>query len=341
MKILSAFSFLVHPSKHEEEQPAIGGTELTLEGGLGFMLSSAFTKASAECNIEIAFQMALDGSQQNPVRNALITVVKNPNLENARVLARKLQAVTTHRSGLGLLFVLIGKDKESDQIRCYVARFPADSGIVAEEKAEQLEIEFIEQVFMKSAKSYKAVVYEGESTDADFWEGKAVDKQISNSAVAISGYWIREFLQSDFKTTPANGTRRFALALRDTIQSSTDLEVKEELTALASLAKNINNKVVSIENLGDRFGLSGKALDELHAALKKPSYRFTKFTFSAAEFRKHVRYRQTQLDNGATLSAPADKFDECFQKSEVAVGANQVEYRTRGRVVNEGLRKGK
>lgn len=339
MKIQTAYSFLVHPSKHEAEQPAIGGTELSLEGGLGFMLSSAFTNASTECTIEIAFQMALDGSQQNSIRNALITVIEKPTLENARVLAEELQSVTTHRSGLGLLFILIGEESKSKQTRCYVARFPADNGIVAEETAEQLEIEFIEQVFMKTAKSYKAVVYEGTSTDADFWEGKAIDKQISNNAVEISGYWIREFLQSDFKTTPANGTRRFALALKNTIQSSEDLEVKEELTALASLAKNFNNKVVSIDNLSSRFGLSNKALDELQAALTKPSYRFTQFNFSTAEFRKHVRYRQTQLHNGATLSAPADKFDECFQKTEVVSSVNEVEYRTRGRVVDEGLRK--
>lgn len=338
MRIATAYSFLVHPSKHEEKQPEIGGTQVLLDGDLGFMLQNAFTRAVTECSIDIAFQMASDGSQENEIRDLVVQLVKVPSLERAKALAKKLQSVTTNRSGLGLFFVLIGDNEEGTRKRVYLARFPADNGIVAEEDDDQLRVEFIEQVFMKNALSYKAVVYEGSSGDADFWEGRAIDKQVSNNSVAISGYWIRDFLKSDFKTTSAIGTRRFALALKETIHNCQDLSVKEELTAVATLAKNFKNKVVSIENFGERFGLSNAATTAMSSALAKPSFQFTQFKFSVQEFQKHVRYRQMQLSNGASLSAPAGKFDECFTREPAEDGEGEVQITTRGRVVDEALR---
>jgi putative GTP pyrophosphokinase len=61
---------------------------------------------------------------------------------------------TTHRSGLGLLFLVTGEDDGETKI--VVSRFPADSGVLAEEKGKGLTVEFLERIFMKGAKSYKA-----------------------------------------------------------------------------------------------------------------------------------------------------------------------------------------
>ena len=55
MEISSVFSFLVHPSKHEDIQPEIGGTALPLSGNLFDMLSAVFEKAPSDCSIDIAF----------------------------------------------------------------------------------------------------------------------------------------------------------------------------------------------------------------------------------------------------------------------------------------------
>ena len=160
-------SFLVHPSKAEAKaesaQPNIGGVEVTPQAGKLFgMLSRVFDRAHDECTIEIAFRPDSNGQQLNNVCTLLKTYLKHPNLRTARKVAERLQAVTTHRSGLGLLFLLAGSD--SNGSRLIVARFPADEGIVATEKSKTLSLEFLERVFMKSAYSYKAALYRADLT---------------------------------------------------------------------------------------------------------------------------------------------------------------------------------
>lgn len=337
MNITSVFSFLVHPSKLEETQPEIGGTSLSLTGTLFDMLSVVFNKAPDDCNIDISFNPTPEGVQVNQRRNDIIALLQDPTLANARVLAEQLQAVTTRRSGLGLLFIVLGQ--ETGARRVYISRFPADFGIVAEERQDTLRVEFLERVFMKNAASYKAAVYDGRSFDSDFWIGKATDKQITNKSVAVSGYWIREFLYSDFKTTSATGTRRLALAIKMTMDNTDDIEIKEELGAAARLARSLNGQMISMDNFAARFALSEKTRDALTTTLSDPTLRFSQFQFSADEFARHVKYRSLHISNGALLTAPVERFNECFTKERVAEGCEDYTFTTRGQIVNERLRK--
>jgi hypothetical protein len=337
MQVTNAYSFLVHPGRGEEEQPSIGGTEIPPLSEVGLMLGSSFARASADCSIEIVFTAAQDGSQRNDVRESIIALAKDPSLDTARDIAKLLQSVTTRRSGLGLFFILLGKSDDGKS-KIYLSRFPADNGITAEEYEEELKVELLEQVFMKNAYAYKAVVYEGSNFSSDFWAGHAIDKQVSSRSTAISGYWIKDFLRSDFKTTSALGTRRFAQALKKTIEETGDMDIKHELTALATLAKNFKNKVVSIDKLGRTFNLSSEAADALKQTLQRPDFAFASFTFSVAEFQKHIKFRQVHLNNGAFLTAPAGKFDQVFKRIEEP-GGNKTVFSTEGKVIDESLTK--
>lgn len=336
MNIEYVYSFLVHPSKKEKVQPEIGGAELDLNGKLFLMLNDIFEKATRDCNIDIAFMSSSDGSQHNERRENIITLLRQPSLGNARVLAQHLQAVTTNRSGLGLLFIVIGKNDSGGRI--YIARFPADIGIVAEETQSDLYVELLDRVFMKNAVAYKAVVFDGDNYDSDFWKGKAIDKQITNNAVAISGYWIRDFLRADFTTTSAIGTRRLAIALKQTIDKTHDLEIKEELSAAARLAKSLNGQPISMENFAERFGLSERTQAALFSTLQHPNLRFDRFVFSSKEFSKHVKLRSIQINNGAVLMAPVNKFNECFTQKPSEDKDGEIIFSTQGIVVDARLR---
>lgn len=329
-------SFLVHPAKGLEDQPKIGGTEVPLNSRLGNHLSTQFYKASSECKVEIAFEPAKDGKQQNEFRKDLLSALQEPSLEKSRTIAARLQRVTTNRSGLGLFFITI--ETEDGLTRAYLSRYPADQGIVAEETDEELRVEFIEKVFMKNALAYKGVYYQGKNFDTGFWKGKAIDRQIDNNSVAISGYWISEFLKSDFETTSATGTRRLALAIKKTIDKCDDLEIKEELVSASTLAKTLNKKPITIENFWERFALSEKTKKAVMQNLSSPAFRFDNFIFSSNEFKKHVRFRSLSMNNGATLTAPIGRFDEVFQKIEHPE-FNEVEFSTRGKITDDRLQK--
>lgn len=339
MNITDIFSFLVHPAKGLEEQPAIGGTRVPLNGNLFQMLSSLFSRSDNECNIEISFNPNEDGEQQNDCRDEILILLKEPSMKHARALASRLQSVTTNRSGLGLLFLTLGQKESLNKV--YISRFPADFGILAEEDQRSLRVEFLEKVFMRNAFAYKAAMFHGSSFDSDFWIGKAVDKQINNKIITISSYWIREFLLSDFRTTPAGGTRRLAIALREAMDSSTILSVKEEIAASARLSENLNGQTISINDFADRFGFSQETRDAVSEKLKHPSLTFDQFEFSLTEFQKHLPYRSIELSNGAILTATVGNFDECFERREVTDVPEEYEFRTFGRIVNERLRKTK
>ncbi|HVX56094.1 MAG TPA: hypothetical protein VHA37_00015, partial [Candidatus Saccharimonadales bacterium] len=154
VSIETIHSYLVHPGKHEKNQPAIKGTNVPLAGKLFDMLNRVFDAADRECTHDITFDADDDGNQVNPCRDLIVAYIKKSTLSHGQRLAKRLQQFTTRKSGLGLLFLLTGQHAGESKI--VLSRFPADSAILAEEGADGLTVEFLEKVFMKSATSYKA-----------------------------------------------------------------------------------------------------------------------------------------------------------------------------------------
>jgi hypothetical protein len=173
------------------------------------LLDGIYARSDQECDIDIIFK-STGGVQQNDCRDLICTHVNNPTLPSGRFIAERLQANTDRRAGLGLLFLITGKEGREHKI--VISRFPTDSAILVEENPKSLDVEFLERVFMKNKTSYKAVLYRDSSLRAGFWDGKAIDKQ-SNPTGESADYWIAEFLLSDFRVTPKQGTYRLATTL--------------------------------------------------------------------------------------------------------------------------------
>lgn len=336
MKIFKIYSYLSYPAKHADEQPEIGGANISPKGKLYEMLKGIFEKSDQECDISICFLPMDDGSQENECRNEIVRFIESPGLVTGRKIAKRLQQVTTGKSGMGLLFVILAK--KDNEKKLMLSRFPADQGIMAEQDSKSLKIEFIEQVFLKNAKSYKSAIYVGDSVENDFWIGNAVDKQTNHGLKDIANYWIKEFLLSDFKTTSKTGTKRLALALRNAINMTKDLAVKHEITSAAVLAKNMKGKNITIDSFVHKFNLSNDAKELVVNQLGSSRLSGAKFLFDLNEFSKHLSYKTLEIDNGAILTAPVEKFNECFE--ELDEGNDEVRtFMTTGIVTNEKLRK--
>lgn len=186
MAIEQIHTYLVHPCKGDSKAPGLRGTEVSLEGRLFRLLDSIYSRADDECDIEISFNHRSDGSQQNPCRDLITTYLQGPTLLRGRSIATRLQSTTDRRSGLGLLFIIAGTEGRHHKV--VISRFPTDIGILAEEGASRLTVKFLERVFMKSATSYKAAMYQDTSFLAGFWRGRAVDKQINSRISEVSNY---------------------------------------------------------------------------------------------------------------------------------------------------------
>ena len=338
MAIETIHSFLVHPAKNVDDQPDISGTVVPRQGGLFDLLNDVYERAPDECNIAVVFRPDNNGDQRNECRDALLGYTQAPTIAAGRSIAQRLQEVTTHRSGLGLLFLLKGED-DAGRHSLVVSRFPADQGIVAREDNLRLTVEFIEQVFMRNARSYKSAFYRTDALAAGFWEGQAVDRQISG-ARDLSEYWIGDFLQSELRTTGPAGTRRLVVAIRDAVRKTSSLAVKQELVAATHLLRGQAGRTQSARTLMRRIGFTEEAERAVIESFPRRELLTENFRFSVDELDRQALYHTVELDNGALLTAETESFPEVFER-EPMVAEGTVRYSTEGRVVDERIRKTK
>ena len=263
----------------------------------------------------------------------ILTYLGGPTLARGRHIVERLEAVTTHRSGLGLLFLIVGS--EGKDYKVVISRFAAHSAVSAEEDQQNLSVEFLERVFMRSVHAYKAVLYRNPSLITGFWLGRAVDKQINNQE--SSNYWIAEFLDSDLRTTTAAGTRRLAVALRDAAKRTADVGVKSEIAAAVTLATGLRGQRLSISDFTKHLRLSDAAKRAVSDEVRGVGTLEERFQFDLDEFTRHVAYRTVELDSGGLLTADAMTFDNVFHRDVIDEPEHKVRYSTEGRVISERL----
>lgn len=333
MTIQHIHTFVVHPRKGATATSQINGTTLKLEGKMFDLLSNIYSKSDQESDVDITFVPNNSGEQQNDCRDLICSYLNSPTLALGRALAERLERNTDGRSGIGLLFLISGKQGREHKI--VISRFPTDNAIYVDEDPRKLTVEFLERVFMKNKASYKAAVYRDASLSGGFWNGRAADKQLNNPIGDFSNYWILDFLASQLTVTPAAGTRRLANALRAAAQKS-DLDVKQEIVAAATLANGLSGQRLSIEDFVQRFGLSVAARGAIMGQLKTEKLAQERFSFDAGEFQNVVAFKSIELSNGGTLTAPSSNFDHVFRQE--AVDGIGVRFVTEGKIVNEKLK---
>lgn len=336
MPIQHIHAFLVHPKKGNKDKSQHSGTDVPMSGTMFDFMSGIYSKSATECEIDITFLPTREGKAQNDCRDLFIKYLSSPSLATGKPIAERLGETTDQRSGLGLLFLIVGK--EGKEYKLVISRFPTDSAIYVEEKSPTLTVQFLDRVFMKNKFSYKAVLYQDTSLKAGFWTGQAIDKQSNSPSSPTSDYWIEHFLLSAFAVTSAQGTSRFARALRIAVCSDVSVETKGEITAAIKLFGGLGGKKMSINQILTKFDLSDETQLAIKGALKKPSLANEVFIFDTNKFKSIVAFKSVEMDNGAILMAASDKFDDVFQREEVNKSTAQVQYITRGRVINEKIR---
>ena len=234
---------------------------------------------------------------------------------------------------MGLLFFVLGGTGDHEVV---ISRFPADEGILAEPHESTLDVEFVERIFMKNEAFYKAALYRGKSLKGDFWDGMVVDKQASMGHSA--SYWIRDFLRSDFKTTSKAGSMRLAIALREAAKAAPSLETKQQIVSAMTLIQGFANRTLSPRLMFDRFAFSDDAKDIITAKLPNEATLDAAFALDIDEFRRHAAFRSVELDTGAILTAPAERFDAAFERKTLDQDKALVRFTATGHVTDEKVK---
>lgn len=120
-------------------------------------LQEIANKAEHLCEISIKF-ISTGTKQKNETRDMLIELMKEKELDKGLPIVEWLSRNTDKSSKCGLVFILIGKDKEKDFI--LIARYPSEEGIILQKEDK---VEIIQDVFLKNSHRYKLAYFEDES----------------------------------------------------------------------------------------------------------------------------------------------------------------------------------
>jgi hypothetical protein len=82
-----------------------------------------------------SFRHDAEGKPQNECRDLLLNHIGKPSLVTGRSIAERLQLRTDGRSGLGLLFVITGKEGAAEKV--VISRFPTDNAIWVDESGRR------------------------------------------------------------------------------------------------------------------------------------------------------------------------------------------------------------
>jgi len=339
MPVTHLHSFLVHPGKGIaiEKRAEIRGTNLQLSGKLFEMLEGVYLRAATECTTRISFT---SDKQHNEARDLIVSYAHRPRSDSGEKLAKRLQSFTDGTPGMSLLFLVRGEEK--GKTRTLISRFPADVGILADESSGGLNIEYLEKVFMRNSKKYKAAFYEDTSLKTGYWKGWVVDNQIQYGVVrTVSDYWVKDFLASDCLTTPSLGSSRLAKMFDQAIKQTSDTTIKDELASAAKLIPNQDGNKVSADLLAKQYGLSSAATESLKKEAKTEAIYREEFVLSRDAFSEILSFESVELNTGAILTAPTGQFDRVFTE-EIVDGRNGLRiYRAEGMVADQRFRKAK
>lgn len=332
MQINHLFCYYIAPVA---DSVTVERIKIKLSGNLFLSLQRTFDAAEKDCKVPISFTPE-DGKQKNEVRTLVLNVIRSPSLKSCDPLMNRLARFTTHKSGSALVFVSLGIHGSVNKL--LISRYKAEEAIIAEKKSKALNVEWIDNAYIKKINTYKGALFVGSNPTADFWDGAIIDRQVTDVHREVSNYWLRDFLSADFKLTPQRGSRILANAFRKAVKKSENVETKQELISAAVSLKYFNGSALSMDEILTQTNLSQPAREEVQSALESRDLLDVGFIFDQAEFQKVVNYKAVFLDTGGVLIAEADKFDKLIVSEVVDEKKGTRTFRTKGRIVDEAIR---
>lgn len=339
MEIEKVFCFSSPVGKVSDElwKKYIKHTEIQEDHDVFNKMVQLVADVKKDCNLNIKFT-STDGKQDNEVRNMIINIVKSKDANTIRPLVERLSSKTDNKSKSGLVFIIIGNINKNTFI--IIARFPAEEGIVVNDKDKKIKVEIIDEVFLKNSHRYKLVYFEGKSVQGDFWKGLALDKQINESVNyirEISDYWIYDFLQCELEMTSKRGSTLLAKTFRSALNSDLPDSDKEDLIKLSLGIKQFDGKKTSIKTILKKVNMSEAIQEKIIKSLPNREVADTIFDFSSIHFNGIFNLRVKYLDTGAIIIGPNDVFDNLFNPLLVA-DSGITRYTTEGITTNETVR---
>jgi hypothetical protein len=199
-------------------------------------------------------------------------------------------------------------------------------------------LELLDQVFSRMSKLRKAARFDGENNDSDFIMGQVLDQQAGRQPTEVARYWVDNFLDCDFRMTPAQGTTMLAKAIQTALTRQTEPERRRELGVVAAFIPQAPARLRSLEDIVDEL-VPDHLRQEVLMSSPYPRLNAQPFTLESATFRALVGSLIFQLESGVIVTSPVSLVDRGDGLDRpVRVEGNHLS--CEGEIVTERYRRG-
>jgi hypothetical protein len=274
--------------------------------------------------------------RSNQTRDALLDLAfgdEKAAEEAAVVLAHRLASAMDHRSP-GNLLVLVGSSEGAlGSVRVWT--FPRDDAFKFDEASEPT-IELLADVFSRTSGLRKAARFDGESHDASFIGGDALDFQTGSNSLDVANYWIGRFLDCRLGVTSTAGTQLVARALRKLDAKLSSPADRQTLTIGAMALRHSPRTNWTLTDVAHEFLPEGLR-EQLIACSDRPDMNDAPFSLNRDLFDELVATRVFSLKSGVVVTSPITEVGDADDSAKpVVVTGDQL--RCQGTIAKETLR---
>ena len=340
MELFRIYAYAVTPQRKATVKQAPSGGAYTVKPEVQEALDSLFVSSKLATQATVDFR--IDGKTASKKRHHVVRdLVMQFAFQKAPAKARAAaQALATRfadsmdeRSPAATLFLLAASRKGTRR-RMTMWAFPQDEVFHFRPGNNRANIRLLKDVFSRSSRLRKAVLFEGKNTSSDFLTGRIIDLQATGGSGKAADYWLSTFLDCRLGLEGEAGTRHLAKYLRQAYEAMDNQDDRDQIYNAMNAIRTSPKRIWSAKKFAAEY-LEGEAkrvfLQSVPTDLRDLSFKFTRDVFE-----NKLNFRVFRLENDVYVSAPFGTIGD--DKTVKITEGRQRTLRCKGPIADEKMR---
>lgn len=339
MDLFRIYAYAVTPQRKAEVKLAPSGGAFPVNEDIRKALDALLVSSKLASQAEVHFRMDGDGTsqqRQHAVRELVMDFAFQAPAKAkaaAQALATRLADSMDERSPPTTLFILaVGRSGALRRMTMWA--FPHDEAFQFRSSNNRPRIRLLDDIFSRSSRLRKAVLFQGRNRNSDFLTGRILDQQAMGGFGKAADYWISNFLDCRLGLEGEAGTRLLAKYLREAYESLSVQADRDQLFNAMTAVRTATKTTWSAKQFAAQY-LQGDAkrvfIQSIPADLRNLSFKFQRDVFE-----DKLNFRVFRLDDDVYVSAPFGTIGD--GKTVRIIDGQQRKLRCEGPIAEEKVR---
>lgn len=307
MDLFRIYAYAVSPQRKARAKQAPSGGAFPVNDDIRKALDALLASSKLVSQAEVHFR--IDGDNNSPPRQHAVRdlvmdfAFQGPSKAKsaAQALSTRLADSMDERSPPTTLFILaVGRSGALRRMTMWA--FPHDEAFQFRSSNNRPRIRLLDDIFSRSSRLRKAVLFQGRNRNSDFLTGRILDQQAMGGFGKAADYWISNFLDCRLGLEGEAGTRLLAKHLQEAYGSLDDQADRDQLYNAMTAIRTSPKTTWSAKQFATQY-LQGEAkrvfVESVPADLRNLSFKFQRDVFEAK-----LNFRVFRLENDVYVSAP-------------------------------------